>query len=51
MGKEIKSRTILIIRRLCVTTNKPIVFVKKLERLLRKHAKRNWSYDFRVENR
>jgi len=49
--KEIKSRTVLIIRRLCVTTSKPIEFIKKLEKVLRKHAKGNWSYDFRVENR
>lgn len=48
--KEIKHRTVLIIRNLYVTTNKPIGFMKKLEKLLRKYAKQKWNYDFRVEN-
>jgi len=48
--KEIKHRTVLIIRNLYVATNKPIGFMKKLEKLLRKYGERNWSYNFRVEN-
>ena len=50
MQEEIKHRTILIIRNLYVATNRPIGFMKKLEKLLRKHAKQKWNYDFRVEN-
>jgi len=48
--KEIKQRTVLIIRNLYVATSKPIGFMKKLEKLLRKYAKQKWNYDFRVEN-
>lgn len=50
MGKEIKNKTVLIIRHLYVTTNEPIKFMKKLGKLLRKYGERNWSYNFRVEN-
>ncbi len=51
MSKETKYRTVLIIKRLYVTTNKPIGFMKKLEKLLRKYARRDWNYNFSVENR
>ena len=50
MSKETKYKTVLIIRHLYVATNRPIEFMKKLGKLLRKYGKRNWSYDFRVEN-
>jgi len=48
--EEIRHRTVLIIRNLYVATNKPIEFMKRLGKLLRKYGKRKWSYNFRVEN-
>lgn len=50
MSKETKYKTVLIIRHLYVATNEPIKFMKKLGKLLRKYGKRNWNYNFKVEN-
>lgn len=50
MGKESKYKTVLIIRHLYIATNEPIKFMKKLGKLLRKYGKRNWNYNFKVEN-